>query len=79
MQRNGSFLLSYTVLRYYQRTDIKIYNELRRKHLSSNWQNSDNETKIKEMAHNIRNKFSNFKIKRNRLYNDDQMQLIFAR
>jgi len=79
MQRNDSNLLSHTGLKYYLKTDKKIYNELKRKHLSSNWYNSDNETQIKELAHNIRNKYNNDKIKRSRLYNTNQMQLIFAR
>jgi hypothetical protein len=77
MQRNDSNLLSHTGLRYYLKTDSKVFNEIKRKYLSSKWIDTDDEKQLKELAHNIRNKYNNDKIKRSRLYNENQIQLLF--
>lgn len=55
MQKSDSILLSHTGLRYYLKTDVKIYNEVKRKYLSKKWIDTNVETEIKEIAHNIRN------------------------
>ena len=60
MQRSDSFLLADVGLRYYLKTDVKIYNEVKRKYLSKKWVDVDAETEIKEIYHNIRNTISNF-------------------
>ena len=75
MQKTDSILLSHTGIRYYQKTDPKIYHEIKRKYLSTKWADADAETQIKELAHNIRNINSNQNIKQNKLYTPKQYQL----
>jgi hypothetical protein len=75
MQKIDSILLSHTGLRYYLKTDIKIYNEVKSKYLSYKWVDADTETEIKEIAHNIRNKSYNCKNKQKRIYTPKQYQL----
>ncbi|PQJ82625.1 hypothetical protein [Polaribacter glomeratus] len=75
MQKIDSILLSHTGLRYYLKTDIKIYNEVKSKYLSYKWIDADTETEIKEIAHNIRNKNYNSKNKQKRIYTPKQYQL----
>ena len=75
MQRSDSFLLADVGLRYYLKTDVKIYNEVKRKYLSKKWVHVDAETEIKEIYHNIRNTISNQRIKQNRIYTPTQFQL----
>lgn len=75
MQKADSILLSHTGLRYYYKTDKKIYNEIKNKYLSKLWINSDYEIQIKEIAHNIRNKNSNLMTKRKRTFNPLQTEL----
>ena len=58
MQRKDSFLLSHNGLKYYHKTDRKLYNEIKRKHLTKYWMRSSLNIQIKEIAHNIRNKYS---------------------
>jgi len=55
MQKSDSILLSHTGLRYYLKTNVKIYNKVKRKYLSKKWIDTNVETEIKEIAHNIRN------------------------
>ena len=76
MQKDDSFLLSHTGLKYYYKTDKKIFNEVKRKYLSDEWVNSDFQIQIREIAHNIRNKFNNLKLKQRRLYPENQ-QILF--
>lgn len=61
MQKEGSFLLSHTGLKYY---------------LSVKWSNANTETQIKEIAHNIRNKVSNTRVKQTRLYQTNQTNIL---
>lgn len=75
MQKTDSILLSHTGIRYYKKTDAKVYNEIKRKYLSTKWNDADDETQIKELAHNIRNINSNRNIKQNKLYTPKQYQL----
>lgn len=75
MQKNDSYLLSHNGLRYYLKTDIKIYNEVKRKYLSKKWIDADREKEIKEIAHNIRNHNYNQNKKQARLYTENQYQL----
>lgn len=76
MQKNDSILLSHTGLKYYYKTDKKIFEQIKRKYLSKQWIKSNFETQIKEIAHNIRNTDSNKKIKQNRLYQPQQINLL---
>lgn len=75
MQKEDSIVLSHTGLKYYFKTDRKIFEEVKRKYLTKRWQLSDLKTQIKEIAHNIRNtKQSRVRIQ-NRLYPPLQEQL----
>lgn len=76
MQKNDSILLSHTGLRYYHKTDKKVFQQLKRKYLSKQWQKADFETQIKEIAHNIRNARSNQSIKQKKLYRPQQYNLL---
>lgn len=75
MQKSDSILLSHTGLRYYLKTDTKVFNEIKRKYLSDKWTMSDVETQIKEIAHNIRNTNYNTTNKQKRIYPTEQLQL----
>jgi len=75
MQKDDSILLSHTGLKYYFKTDKKVFDEVKRKFLSLVWKDDDYQTQIKEIAHNIRNKSSNLKIKQGRLYPGHQKNL----
>ena len=75
MQKTDSVLLSHTGLKYYHKTDKKIFEQIKRRYLSKIWFNSDFETQIKEIAHNIRNTDSNQRNKQNRLYQPQQINL----
>lgn len=67
MQKKTSILLSHTGLKYYYKTDKKIFNEIKRKHLSNKWLNANEKIIIKELAHNIRNKYYNNRKNTNQL------------
>jgi hypothetical protein len=76
MQKDNSILLSHTGLKYYYKTDRKVFEQIKRKYLSKQWTNSDFETQIKEIAHNIRNAKCNLKIKQNRMYKTLQINML---
>lgn len=76
MQKDDSLMLSHTGLKYYFQTDRKVFEQIRRKYLSDKWVGSDYKTQIKEIAHNIRNKNSNLKIKQRKLYKSNQTNLL---
>ena len=76
MQKPDSVLLSHTGLKYYFETDKKVFEQVKRKYLSKVWINSDFETQIKEIAHNIRNAKSNQTIKQNRIYKPQQLNIL---
>ena len=76
MQKNDSILLSHTGLKYYYKTDRKIFEQIKRRYLSNVWNNSDFEIQIKELAHNIRNADSNRNIKQKRIYKPQQINLL---
>ena len=76
MQKDNSILLSHTGLKYYYKTDKKIFEQLKRKYLSKQWFKSDFEKQIKEIAHNIRNSKSNQTIKQIRIYQPQQINLL---
>ncbi|MFA9188601.1 hypothetical protein [Flavobacterium magnesitis] len=76
MQKDSSLLLSHTGLKYYCKTDKKIFEQIKRRYLSKRWYNSDFETQIKEIAHNIRNHRSNQNIKQTKIYQSKQFNLL---
>ncbi len=76
MQKEGSYSLSHTGLRYLYRTDMKKYNDIKQQHLTKKWGNSNFNTEIEMIAHNIRDVIRNKKVKQKRLYPVCQ-QLLF--
>lgn len=75
MQKDNSILLSHTGLKYYYKTDRVIFEQIKSRYLSKIWFNSNFKTQIKAVAHNIRNADSNQRIKQNRLYQPQQINL----
>ncbi len=75
MQKKDSILLSHTGLKYYLKTDKKVFKEVKRKYLTKNWSKANNQTQIKEIAHNIRNTLNNQRIKQDKLHPTHQNQL----
>lgn len=76
MQRDSSVLLSHTGLKYYYKNDKKIFEQIKRKYLSRVWINSNFDTQIKEIAHNIRNAKSNQNNRQKTLYKPHQTNLL---
>jgi hypothetical protein len=76
MQRESSFLLSHSGIKYYHDHEPDKFHELKAQFLSERWQYSDYETQVREIAHNIRNQVSNQRIKGRRLYPDAQTNLL---
>lgn len=76
MQKENSILLSHTGLKYYYKTDKRIFEQIKRRYLSKIWFKSNFEIQIKEIAHNIRNTNSNQKIKQSRIYKEGQITLL---
>ena len=76
MQKSNSFLLSHTGLKYYYKTDIKVFREVKSRYLSNKWINANHKKQIKEIAHNIRNKYNNNLISKSKHKN--QLQLDFS-
>lgn len=75
MQKDNSILLSHTGLKYYYKTDKKIFDEVKRKYLTALWFKEDHKTQIKEIAHNIRNRHNTLRRKQDRLYAPGQSLL----
>lgn len=67
MQRRDSFLLSHTGLRYYKKFNYNVFREIEGRYLSGYWNNVSDEVKIKEIAHNIRNKWNCKRVNLNQL------------
>lgn len=76
MQKENSFLLSHTGLRYYYQNDKDCFETIKKRYLSKVWHNSDFEIQIKELAHNIRNYISNQRIKQNKIYPEGQINIL---
>ena len=75
MQKD-SLLLSHTGIKYYKKTDTKVYNEIKRKYLSAKWVDADIETQIKELAHNLRSKYNNNLVRQSKYKNQLQLKFI---
>jgi hypothetical protein len=78
MQKGSSILLSHTGLKYYYKTDRKVFEQIKRRYLTERWFSSDLDTQIKKIAHNIRNKKYNQKKKEIIMYQPQQMNLLFT-
>jgi hypothetical protein len=76
MQKDNSILLSHSGLKYYFKTDKKMFEQIKRQYLTRKWQNSDFETQIKEIAHNIRNYKHNQQTKQTKIYQPQQINLL---
>jgi hypothetical protein len=76
MQKSNSFLLSHTGLKYYFETDKKVFYEVKRKYLSNKWIDANQKEQIKEIAHNIRNKYNNNLISQSKYKNQLQLKFI---
>jgi hypothetical protein len=57
-QREDSFLLSHQGLKYIMENHPDQYRNLERRFLSGKWRESTSQTKIKEIAHNIRSRYT---------------------
>ena len=68
IQKEDSFLLSHTGLRFYFETDKKVFEQIKKQYLPKLWFNSNFETIIKELAHNIRTIHYNQNTKQVRIY-----------
>jgi len=58
MQREDSFLLSHSGLRYYLKNEPKIFNQIKDEFLTNIWVGENIEIQIRETAHNIRTRFN---------------------
>ncbi len=67
MQKGNSKLLSHTGIKYYKKHNYKLYKQIENVYLTNNWSGAKEEVKIKEIAHNIRNKYFNNPINPNQL------------
>ncbi|MET6991462.1 hypothetical protein [Sediminicola arcticus] len=76
MQGERSFLLGPKGLRYYCKNEHRIFEQVKRKYLSKKWTNEPLEKQIEELYHNIRNHYSNGKVKQARLYNHQQINFL---
>jgi hypothetical protein len=75
MQREKSKLLSHSGLKYYHEKDKISFEMIKRKYLSQKWIESETDVQIKEIAHNIRNKYNNLKLKQRRLNPQHQTKI----
>lgn len=75
MQKEGSFLLSHTGLKYYHKYNRFEFDKIKNKYLSKKWIDANFETQIKELAHNIRNKVNNQKLMQEKYFNRNQIAL----
>lgn len=76
MQRDDSTMISHVGLKHYLHNEPKKFYELRRLYLTDSWRNSDLQTQIKELAHNIRNHDSNKRIRQRKRYPEQQFNLL---
>ncbi|MBS9768312.1 MAG: hypothetical protein KGV44_12420 [Flavobacteriaceae bacterium] len=75
MQKEGSFYLSHTGLKWYLKNDKKEYEKVARKYLSERWANSSLEKQIKELAHNIRTASRDRRLRQEKKYTSEQYRM----
>ena len=73
MQRAGSILLSHTGLKYHHSTNKKEFDKVLNKYLSKRWVHANFDKQIKEIAHNIRNKYTGCKTRNNNNYLENNL------
>ena len=76
MQKDYSILLSHTGLKYYFKNNKKIFEQIKKKYLTTVWINSDFQTQIKEIAHNIKIAKSNKDNSQRKKYQTQQFNLL---
>ena len=76
MQKSNSFLLSHTGLKYYYKTDRKVFYEVKRRYLSNKWIKANHQKQITEIAHNIRNTYNNNLMNKAKYKNQHQFEFI---
>lgn len=54
---------TFTTLKYYYKTDKKIFEQIKMQYLSKRWYKENLEIQVKEIAHNLRNTKSKDKAK----------------
>jgi hypothetical protein len=75
MQKDDSFMLSHTGLKYYYNTDRKVYNELILKYCPVEFKHSHIKKQIEKTAHAIRCRKTNQETKQKRIYPENQYRL----
>ncbi len=75
MQKEGSFYLSHTGLKWYLKNDKKEYEKVARKYLSERWENEGLEKQIKELAHNIRTASRDRRLRQEKKYTREQYRM----
>ena len=73
MQRAGSILLSHTGLKYHHSTNKKEFDKVLNKYLSKRWVHANFDKQIKEIAHNIRNKYTGCRTRNNNNYLENNL------
>jgi hypothetical protein len=73
-----SILLSHTGLKYYFENDKRTFEQVKNKYLSKKWIQSDHQTQIKELAHNIRTTINNQKVKQHKIYHPAQLNILVS-
>ncbi|HOZ29588.1 MAG TPA: hypothetical protein PLL66_01610 [Bacteroidales bacterium] len=68
MQRDNSFLLSHTGLKYYLKHEPETFATIKQLFLTDFWNGAKTNIQIKEIAHQIRNTFNRRSIKQEKLY-----------
>ena len=63
------------IIQFYFEHDKNSFELIKRKFLSKTWDNANIDIQIKEIAHNIRNKYNNMKLKQNRIHPKGQKSL----
>jgi hypothetical protein len=76
MQKDSRILISHTGLKYYYKTERKVFEQIKRTHLTKQWIESDFETQIKEITHNIRTIKSNQNNKQKKIYQHQQVLML---
>lgn len=76
MQKVNSLTLSFTGLKYLYQNEKSTFENIKKRYLNDYWINSDLETQIKEIAHNIRNVKNNCNYKQLRMYPAHQLNLL---
>lgn len=75
LQRQPSFHLSHSGLFRYLETNPKFFDDIRDEYLPRKWRDATISVQIREIAHNIRNRANNQRIKQRRLYPQNQSTL----